>query len=459
MKRLKQLSFKETLDVDSVSYLTAILSSEDKECDLFNKILYRIIWNNLIPSLEEIRINRKDVAVNVVKTLKTIIEDSGIQWQGSEVQSYFDRMRKNISKYEPFELTDISNSVLQSVAAFVLKGEDFDSLKSYLEVNAISDYRYAFTLWGAMIGYVSIPRSLFDSFNRSSVTTIYHQVESILGNTDFMLSLSEQRQISSNSQLQPEHRIDSPEILSKESTKRFRLKVISFFESTIIKNQKKDKRESLREGLYRALEEFGEDTNSIKFVSLLNDFVEYGWKSTLKPWQTLRDFLAPDYAAKTSKSNVSKHHQESVNTTSIQSELPFDTGSKYESTNDFGHIWKGDKGFTASLAEEDIDRNAVRISFSINNISRIRNIIAQLNPMLDNFALTQIEKDLNWVFDPKFSLDKSEDELLNSFKSTLISGKIDKISKKGKSMEWKNRAYKSLDIDLTINHLRKLSNN
>ncbi len=79
--------------------------------------------------------------------------------------------------------------------------------------------------------------------------------------------------------------------------------------------------------------------------------------------------------------------------------------------------------------------------------------------MLGDFALTQIEKDLNWVFDPKFSLDKSENELLNLFKSILLSGKTDKISKNGKNMEWKNRAYKSLDINLTINYLKKVSGN
>ena len=121
-ERLKHISFKDSLDVDRASFNTVMLSTENEESDLFNKILYRIIWDNLIPSLEEIRINRKDVAINVVKTLKTIIEDRGIQWQDSEVQAYFDRMRKNISKYEPFELTDISDSVLQSVAAFCSQG-------------------------------------------------------------------------------------------------------------------------------------------------------------------------------------------------------------------------------------------------------------------------------------------------------------------------------------------------
>lgn len=458
-ERLKHLSFKDSLDVDRASFNTVMLSTENEESDLFNKILYRIIWDNLIPSLEEIRINRKDVAINVVKTLKTIIEDRGIQWQDSEVQAYFDRMRKNISKYEPFELTDISDSVLQSVAAFVLKGEDYESLKSFLEVNAICDYRYALAMWGAMIGYVSIPRSLFDGFNRSSVATLYQQVESVLGNSDFILSCSEVPQTAPTPPLQSEYRKATQDITSNESPDRFRRRVISFFESTIVKNQRKDKRESLREGLIRALDEFGDDTNPIKFVSLLNDFVEYGWKPTLKPWQTLRDYLAPDYVAKTSRGSISRHRNESNSTPYFQSELPLNADSKGNSIGVIGQIWQGIKELVSSPVEEEIVPNAARIAFSRNNIRTIRDIVAQLNPMLGDFALTQIEKDLNWVFDPKFSLDKSENELLNLFKSILLSGKTDKISKNGKNMEWKNRAYKSLDINLTINCLKKVSGN
>lgn len=324
MERIKNISFKDDLDVDRVSYHAATLSSEDTESTLFNKILHRIVWSNLIHSLEEIRINRKDVAVNVVKTLKSIIEDSCIQWQESEIQTYFDCMRKNISKYEPFELTDISDSVLQSIAAFILKGEDYESLKSYLEVNAISDYRYALALWGAMIGYVSIPRALFDGFELSSVIKLYQQVESILGNPGFILTHTNPHQIVSEPQLQAISQIDIQDTISNESADRFQRRVKSFFESTIVKNQKKDKRKDLRDGLYRALDEFGDDTNPIKFVSLLNDFVEYGWKPTLKPWQAMRDYLAPDYAAKTSRDKFVREKLKIIKP-SAQPTLPFES--------------------------------------------------------------------------------------------------------------------------------------
>ena len=181
--------FQDQLEVDTSSFESVTLSNESEDDRLFNNIAKQIIWDNLVPSLEEIRINRKDVAVNVVKTLRSIIEGMGQQWQGSDTQAYFDSMRKNISKYEPFELMDIDNPVLQSVAAFILKGEDYDSLKSYLETNAVTQYQYALALWGGLVGYVSIPRTIFDGLSRDIVVSIYSQVEKTLDRIDLPLSL------------------------------------------------------------------------------------------------------------------------------------------------------------------------------------------------------------------------------------------------------------------------------
>ncbi len=409
--RLEHLSLRNSMDVDRVSYITVMLSTEDKESVFFNKILYRIIWNNLIPSLEEIRINRKDVAVNVVKTLKAIMEDMGTQWHDSEVQAYFDRMRKNISKYEPFELTDTSDPVLQSVAAFVLKGEDYESLKSYLEVNAISDYRYALAMWGAMIGYVSIPRSLFDGFNRSSIATLYHQVESALDNPDFILSYSEPHQVPPEPHLPTQPRIDTPETISKESPEQFRRRIIAFFESTIVKNQKKDKRELLREGLNHALYEFGDDSNPIKFVSLLNDFIEYGWKPTLKPWQTLRDYLAPDYAVKTSRVKSMRSGLNNVKS-STQPPLPFEANVKghrdnksQSSSSSVGQIRQETKEFFSRKDRREYAPMANSFSHNMDNDTKTlifvfdTNIWEYLQSVIPTELRDDVHRDLKWFQD------------------------------------------------------------
>ena len=294
-EKLHNISLQNHLHVDVRSFKTVTLLTDDDNSILFNKIIHRIIWNNLIPSLEEIRVNRKDVAVSVVKTLKSIIEESGQQWQNSDLQAYFDRMRKNISKYEPFELKDISNPILQSVAAFVLKGEDYESLKSYLETNAIAEYQYALALWGSMIGYVSIPRSLFEGLSRSIVVSLYNQIEIILNGIDLSLSAH-----------QTESYIEDTNVLQVDTQPyqlNFRQDVLSHFHNVVKKNKKnKDK---LEEGLRLALDKFGDDKDPLRFVRILNSsFKSYGWGETLKPWKQMCEYICQDYSTLTQGQNT-----------------------------------------------------------------------------------------------------------------------------------------------------------
>lgn len=451
------------LDIDTAKFETVVLSGDDKDCTLFNRFLFKVIWNNLIPSLEDLRVNRSENAKQVVIALKSIIEGIGDTWTETPIQAYFDRMRKNISKYDPFNPTDEDSPVLQSISSFVLKGEDFESLKSYLETNAISDYRYAFALWGAMTGYVSIPRTIIESIlkTKANIATLYNIVEVSLDKIEPKVSFEAP---TNEPPIRKPVTVPSEPSNCANQAAEFRQKVLRFFNSTIVKGQKKDRQELLRIGLIRAFEEFGEDSNPIKFVSLLNDFVDFGWKSTLKPWKTLRDYIAPNYDAQISRRSSNKGGHAEIERTSHQTELPFgdDKGNPQLRTNTpsvLGHIWKGVKDFVSGIKEEDIANTPIKIRFCGQNILKIRDIIAQINPGLDDFALSQIEKDLTWIFDPKYSVGKSENELLKLFKSILISGKTEKISKNGKSMDWKNRAYLPLDIDITIDYLRKISGN
>lgn len=295
-KILNDTLFKDHLEVNTSSFESVMLSIESENDRLFNSITQQIIWDNLIPSLEEIRINRKDVAVNVVKAIRSIIEGMGLQWQGSDMQAYFDRVRKNISKYEPFELTDIDNPVLQSVAAFILKGEDYDSLKSYLETNAVPQYQYALALWGSLVGYISIPRTIFDGLSRDIVVSMYNQVEKTLDRIDLPLSLPAED--SQKIYTKPtEVTASEPSRKKHLQIKNFREQVLEYFRNVVKKNKRN--KELLEEGLLLALDKFGEDNDPLRFVSLLNDFRKYGWSETLKPWKQMCEHICPDYSFQT----------------------------------------------------------------------------------------------------------------------------------------------------------------
>lgn len=108
-------------------------------------------------------------------------------------------------------------------------------------------------------------------------------------------------------------------------------------------------------------------------------------------------------------------------------------------------------------SEQDLKGNTKqKIYFTSQNIDLIARFIHKINPNMSDFANKQICNDLKWVFEPQYSEGKSEAELLETFRSVLISGKTERISKKGKDMVWKNEAYRPLDIERTIQALKEL---
>jgi hypothetical protein len=275
-------SINEELDVDNHSYASVMLAATDTQSELFNKILGRIIWEGVIPSLESLRTNRAEIARNAVVILKSIIEEIYGQWAGTDIQAYFNNMRKNISEFTPFDLKSIDSPILQSIAAFILKGEDFDSLLTYLEANAISDYRYALALWGAMKGYVSIPRSVIENvFNNSQIRYLYAYSQKALSLTDFGTELPTVTVQEPAKPLQPEPLKNT-----------FQDKVLQFFSSSIAPEAKKDKAQ-LYEELKQALEHTKGNEDPFVFVTHLNDYSK--WGSRTNAWKKLKNEFCPNY--------------------------------------------------------------------------------------------------------------------------------------------------------------------
>lgn len=85
------------------------------------------------------------------------------QWQGSPAQQFMNDLRQNIKSFTPLDVKKQDNPILKALAAFILKGEDFDAIVQFCEDNSYSDYSYALALWGATIGYVKIPKPIVAS--------------------------------------------------------------------------------------------------------------------------------------------------------------------------------------------------------------------------------------------------------------------------------------------------------
>lgn len=112
---------------------------------------------------EDLRINRDSVVKNVLSVASVILKSKigEAEWVATlPERQYINAIFKNVSDFEPFNLNSIDNIELQSIAAFLLKGEDWDALVRYVEDNAMADLRYVMALWGALEGYSSIHKKL-----------------------------------------------------------------------------------------------------------------------------------------------------------------------------------------------------------------------------------------------------------------------------------------------------------
>jgi len=134
------------------------------DCELINCVLEKIGQGKL--NKEQIRINRETSMKLVLSEVSAILQRRLGQetWnQHPKERIYINQLYKNVSDFEPFNLNGVDNDELKAIAAFLLKGEDFDALSRYLEDNSVANYRLVFCLWGALEGYASIHKTLLSA--------------------------------------------------------------------------------------------------------------------------------------------------------------------------------------------------------------------------------------------------------------------------------------------------------
>lgn len=295
-KSLDKTEIKKELDINP-DYELSLVSGTDENSSLFNSILIKIIWENLIPNFDELRINRFSIATEITKVIKNILIAKGKEWDNSSEQLYFYHLRQNIQDFTPFNLNEIGDIVLQSLVAIILKGEDFEALISYLESNNISDFRYSLAMWGALQGYIRIPRSIFSEYIKNeSLQTLLSDVNEILYKSRLQGKLDIQPSPTKSLTSENESPQETPsEQTSIEEWRNFIRK------NAMIAMKGKREQEKLRLSLEQALRASGNNMDNFVFISLLNEFD--GWKpkkgGPCAAWQQLQQHIAPDYYERT----------------------------------------------------------------------------------------------------------------------------------------------------------------
>ena len=280
-------------EIQLSNYFEFKLKSEDEEAKLFNFILQTI---NEISDIDEVRTNKFEV---LQKCGKKISEYFGKE---SQERDYWINLASNIKQSSPFDVKGINNIVLQSIAAFVLKGEDYESLTDYIATNAMTTYKYALAIWGAVTGYVNISRPLLEhQINHDNFERLYSDVNKLVFGRDLKGKLEYQvHQIVLTQPIEP---------VSSTSNESFNSMIWKTFDKIKkgLKNQDK-----LKDGVVRALSANENNTDCFKFIALLNDYPCWDKKTTA--WKKMQQNLCPDY--------YDKVGSEKDNNSTLSFELP-----------------------------------------------------------------------------------------------------------------------------------------
>jgi len=136
-----------------------------KRLDLINNVLKLICSGDI--DKDKLRVNKAEAMKIILSSVSTILSEQCGKEKWATIpdeRRYINSLGKNIIDFQPFDINSINNVQLVAIAAFILKGEDYDSLIRYLEDNGISDYSIILALWGALEGYSSIHKRLVSQF-------------------------------------------------------------------------------------------------------------------------------------------------------------------------------------------------------------------------------------------------------------------------------------------------------
>lgn len=154
-------------ELDFTSYFLikedySAVSIQGEDAEMYNSIMTKFFFDKAI-TIEDLRLRIRDITKEIVSEIKSIIEVRGGIWdEGVNNETrYFKDLQRNMIKNEPFDLQTAPDVYLLSIAAFLLKGDDYEALIRYLEENGVSDYKYVLGLWGAACGYVDMPKTIF----------------------------------------------------------------------------------------------------------------------------------------------------------------------------------------------------------------------------------------------------------------------------------------------------------
>ena len=482
IKQVSEFNVANTFDLDP-TYETCMLTKDSEETMLFNKFIDTILWHGTAPTSDTLRTDRFNIATQITISAKNIWESLNRQWQGSPAQQFMNDLRQNIKSFTPLDVKKQDDPILKALAAFILKGEDFDAIVQFCEDNSYSDYSYSLALWGATIGYVKIPKPIIASItNLPSFGENYRAICTLLYNTESKGEwpfIQQPVEIKLNGVGAPVVNTDLRENVQSvintlphgqkraneyciESALQLEAAQGKFEAYLYILKNLISTRTNLYKEMKRVLSLPESRTHELSDVvkNVLKDFTTKSAKvyhdKALVALELENKVGEPvSFRCMLDDLNISKEIRDNlVAYFNIQAEESGIMRPIKKIGNFFGNLLSGQNSST-NVEQATKKPGVGKLPFKIENVDAIAAFIREINPGLKDFAYKQIINDLNWVFDPQYAAGKTEHEFLEKFHDKLVSGQRDPVSRNGKDMKWKNDAYRPIDIEKTISALKQ----
>lgn len=132
---------------------------KDAKLDFYSKFMNALIDGEHFESSDQ----KQNLAIALLggQILKSLFDEE--KWNTSSYRAYTNALLENIQNGSPFDVLSDSHDILQAFAIFSLKGSDIEKLTDNLSQNGISEYRYAWGLFGAAYGYSQLPKTFTNS--------------------------------------------------------------------------------------------------------------------------------------------------------------------------------------------------------------------------------------------------------------------------------------------------------
>ncbi len=277
-----------------------IVSSKDKvtvlkaiEDNLMSKLF--VCWVNEVLCSKSFNGNinsiKEELSDEITKTARNVI---GLGWENSPVRTYLNQLRRHVRGEEFNQSWD--NGVLSSISAVLIKGDDWEKLLNFMQSKGMYDYRIAFALYGVLNGFANLTRDFTDillnqenAYVADIYSEFYGQLHGITINKMSKIEVPKEKHIKEHHDVQVSmHKeYDDNNDLIKE--------IWNFFDNSPAIPKSGKKRKNLEEGLSRCLKDYTGEVNLARFIMDLNDYDEYGWKKSNKPWKSMQERFFPDY--------------------------------------------------------------------------------------------------------------------------------------------------------------------